>query len=205
MELIGVRPYRPGDAMRDLHAITWARTGEPSVREYRQENFTRVGVVFDTDPAGASEKGFEAGVSLVAGIVARLCSGEELIDLLVTGDRARSFTPGRSLGRLDHALDHLADVLPGEFDAGVLMEIVKPSLTRLSSVVFVAFAWDEQRRALVTAIEQTGVGCRVVVVSDPRSRRRDASPVSRSGSLDVVRVAVDDVIAASHDGEDLVL
>ena len=80
MELIGVRPYRPGDAMRDLHAITWARTGEPSVREYQQEYFTRVGVVLDTDPAGASEERFEAGVSLVAGIVAQLCSGEELID-----------------------------------------------------------------------------------------------------------------------------
>ena len=202
MELIGVRPYRPGDAMRDLHAVTWARTGEPCVREYQQEYFTRVGVVLDTDPAGASEERFEAGISLVAGIIAQLCSGEELIDLLVTGARASSFTLGRSLGRLDLALDHLADAEPGAFDEAVVMAAVEPSLERLSSIVFVAFDWDERRLAMVRAIERHGVGCRVVIVADAK----DAAPAAlRADSAGVVSVDVLDVIAACHDGEDLVL
>src|SRR5690606_18453788 len=34
-ELVGVRPYRRGDPVRDLHPKTWARVGTPHVREYR--------------------------------------------------------------------------------------------------------------------------------------------------------------------------
>lgn len=214
MELIGVRPYRPGDALRDLHAVTWARTGKPSVREYRQEYFTRVGVVFDTDPAGANEQRFEAGVCLVAGIVARLCSGEELIDLLVTGAQTRSFTLGRSLGRLDQALDHLAEVEAGEFDADAQMAAVQPHLERLSAVVFVAFEWDARRLALVREIERCGVGCRTVIVTDSAaSSAAERAPDSTSAPLasapadsaGPIRVDVDAVIEACHAGEELVL
>jgi uncharacterized protein (DUF58 family) len=49
MELLGVRPYRPGDPIRHLHARTWARTGQPVVREYQEELFRRVAVVVDID------------------------------------------------------------------------------------------------------------------------------------------------------------
>src|SRR5258706_581380 len=48
-DLLGVRPYRPGDPVRDLHARSWARHGTPMVREYHEEYFTRIGVVVDTD------------------------------------------------------------------------------------------------------------------------------------------------------------
>lgn len=202
MELIGVRPYRPGDALRDLHAVTWARTGEPSVREYRQEYFTRVGVVLDTDPAGASEPRFEAGISLVAGIVAGLCGGEEVIDLLVTGERMRSFTLGRGLGQLDQALDQLAEVEPGVFDAEALMSALQPYLERLSVVVFVAFEWDERRLALVRAIQRRGVACRTVIVTDSRRATRRSEPADSAG---VVQFDVDEVNAACLAGEELVL
>src|SRR5262249_53572911 len=56
MDLHGVRPYRPGDPVRDLHARSWARVGAPVVREYQQEYFSRVGVVLDTDRDHASRR-----------------------------------------------------------------------------------------------------------------------------------------------------
>ena len=202
MELVGVRPYRPGDSLRDLHAVTWARTGQPAVREYQQEFFTRVGVLMDTDPAGASEQRFEAGVSLVAGIVAHLSSGDELIDLLVTGERASSFMLGRSLGRLDQALDQLAEVEAGVFDADRLLAVLQPNLARLSAVVFVSFVWDERRRAVQRAIERAGVACRAVVVT--QDRKSAAEGVSEDSS-ELRHVAMDDVMAASNTGPELVL
>ena len=131
-----------------------------------------------------------------------MSSGEELIDLLVTGERTHLFTLGRSLGRLDQALDQLAEVEPGEFDAEVLMAVLQPNLERLSAVVFIAFEWDERRLALVRQIERSGVSCRIVIVTDSAGA---AARSARADSAGVVRVEVDDVIAACHAGEELVL
>jgi uncharacterized protein (DUF58 family) len=204
MELVGVRPYRAGDRIRDLHAKTWARTGEPAVREYHQEYFSRVGVVLDTDRTHASEEQLEAGISLAAGIVARLSRGEALIDLLVTGDRLHPLTLGRSLGFLEQALDHLACVEPGpRFDARVLVELLRPHLGRLSSVVFVSLKWDEARSALAREIRETGVGCRSITVSggEPGGSGDGERPLPEGASV----LAVGDIRGACEGGRDLAL
>ncbi len=197
MELMGVRPYRQGDRIRDLHVRTWARTGEPAVREYQQEYFSRVGVVLDTDLGSADEERLETAISLVAGIIARLSRGEALIDLLVTGDQLHPLTLGRSLGHLDQALDHLACVAAGpRFDTGVTMSLLRPHLPRLSSLVFVAIDWNESRRALVRGILEGGVGCRSLVISDDAGSDVPAD-------VDALRVA--EVQDACGSGPDLVL
>src|SRR6185437_10313511 len=108
MDLLGVRPYRPGDPVRLLHARTWARTGTPVVREYQEEYFSRIGVIIDA--AAPSPRVLEAILQLAAGAVAFLSRGEALIDLLVVGERVHDLTIGRHLGFLDQALDLLACV-----------------------------------------------------------------------------------------------
>src|SRR6185369_4338423 len=100
-DLLGVRPYRPGDPVRDLHARSWARHGSPMVREYQEEYFTRIGVVVDADASAASPAHVEAALSLAAGVIACLCRGEALVDVLVTGEHLEQFSLGRSLGSLD--------------------------------------------------------------------------------------------------------
>jgi uncharacterized protein (DUF58 family) len=70
-DLLGVRPYRPGDPVRDLHARLWARHGLPMVREYQEEYFARIGVVVDSDARAATPAHLEAALSLAAGVIAR--------------------------------------------------------------------------------------------------------------------------------------
>ena len=165
MDLLGVRPYRPGDLGRDLHARSWARTGVPVVREYQEEYFSRVGVVVDTDGDAADAATFEAALSLAAGVVAHLTRGEALIDLLVAGDRVHSLTVGRSLGFLDQVQDLLAVVEPGDgVDPAVLASRLSPYLGRLSSLFFIALAWNDARRAFVERVRRSGVGCSVLLV-----------------------------------------
>ena len=177
MELVGVRPYRDGDRIRDLHAKTWARTGEPAVREYHQEYFSRVGVVLDTDRTHASENQLEAGISLAAGVIARLSRGEAVIDLLVTGDQLHPLTLGRSLGTLDQALDHLACVEAGPvLDSMRITALLNPYLSCLSSLIFISLGWDDERSSLARAIEQTGVGCRTLGVLEPRREGGQVPP-----------------------------
>ena len=166
-ELYGLRPYRRGDRLRDLHARSWARTGKPVVREYQQEYFTRVGVFVDTDLDATTERGLEAAISLSAGVVSALSQGEALIDLLVTGDTLHALTIGRSLGTFEQALDHLACVDPGPaFDGGRTIDLLAPYLGRLSSVVLVLHAWDAPRQQLVRRIQRSGVSVKALVVGD---------------------------------------
>jgi uncharacterized protein (DUF58 family) len=181
MDLHGVRPYRPGDPVRDLHARSWGRTGVPVVREYQEEYFGRVGVVVDTDRHAADEATLEAALSLAAGVVARLSRGEALIDLIVVGDVVHGLTVGRSLGFLEQALDHLAAVEPSDApDPEVVLKRLGPHLPRLSFVIVVALAWDAPRRALEERIRSHGVGCTTVLVSADDVL---AAPAAKAGGV----------------------
>lgn len=165
MDLLGVRPYRPGDPVRDLHARTSARLGQPHVREYQQEYFSRFGVVLDTEARRASPEVFEAAISLAAGLVAHLSRGEGLIDLLVCGEQAHNLTVGRSLGQLDQALDLLACVQPGgPFDPDAVLRRVEPFLERLSCV-FVVWVTQDAARSAFSAQLRHRLPCRVFLVA----------------------------------------
>lgn len=187
-ELYGLRPYRRGDRLRDLHARSWARTGKPVVREYQQEYFTRVGVFVDTELGATTERGFEGAVSLAAGVVFALSRGEALIDILVTGDTLHALTIGRSLGTFEQALDHLACVSAGpSFDPTRTMDLLAPYLGRLSSVVIILHRWDPPRQQLARRLRQSGVSVKVLVVGDgPATTEVTPVPLSRIEGAEAV-------------------
>lgn len=161
MDLLGVRPYRPGDPVKHLHARSWARAGLPVVREYQEEYFTRVGVVVDT--SHSDERRFEASVSLAAGVVACLSRGEALIDLLVVGGALHDLTIGRHLGSLEQALDLLAVAAASKKPPSIddLLARLAPHLGRLSCVMIVTTSRDP---ALAERIRGHGVACATFVV-----------------------------------------
>lgn len=188
MDLLGVRPYRAGDPMRDLHARSWAKRGAPVVREYQEEYFTRLGVIVDCDGTVSKPSQLEAALSLAAGLMAHLSRGEALIDLLVVGESVHPLTIGRSLGHLDQALDRLACVAAGpRLDAERLLSRLAPHLSKLSAVLFVAFTWDDTRRAIAARIERDGVGCQTFVVT---RRGADARPQRDDGVIEVTEAAI---------------
>jgi uncharacterized protein (DUF58 family) len=163
MDLRGVRTYRPGDPVRDLHARSWARTGTPAVREYQQEYFRRVAVIVDTDGRDVDPDTFEAAVSLAAGLVASLSRDDALVDLLVLGRRAHDLTPSR--GSLDASLDLLACAEPGDdFDPEAVAALLAPFASRLSSALLVTCRWGDERAALLARVAALGVGARAFAV-----------------------------------------
>lgn len=165
MDLLGVRPYRPGDPVRDLHARSWARVGYPVVREYQQEYFSRVGVVLDTRLQGASDALLEAALSLAAGLLASLSRGEALIDLLVLGDTLHDLTLGRAQGFFEQGLDLLACARPATtVDHDALVRRLAPFLPRLSCVLFVSLSSSPDRRAFAASLRHAGAPVRSYVV-----------------------------------------
>ena len=181
LDLLGVRPYRPGDPVRDLHARTWARVGMPVVREYQEQYYARVALVLDTEPVSARQ--FEAALSLTAGVVAHLNRSEALIDLLVAGPSEPSLTLGRGLAQVDQALDLLACTHPGpSFDAPSLARRTAHRLPRLSSVVLIVCRPDEARLQFARYIEAQGVTCRVLAIDPPASRHHHGSMQAKPGA-----------------------
>ena len=168
MDLLGVRPYRPGDPVRDLHARTWARTGKPAVREYQQEYFTRVGVVLDTGTRDPDL--LEAAIELAAGVVAHLSRGEALIDVLVVGDVVHELTVGRSLGWLDQALELLAAATRGPpLDAARLVAQLEPHLAQVSTMIAIVphGGADDEQKLLERKLRDQGLSCTSLVI-DPK-------------------------------------
>ena len=182
--LLGVRPYRPGDPVRDLHARSWARHGAPIVREYQEETFSRVGLLLDIQANAAGAEQLEAGLSLSAGVIAWLGRTEERVDLLVIGEHSEQLPVGHAQATLDHALDLLAAVKASpNFNADRILASLGPHLTRLSSVVFVTLGWDEHRASVATAIRTRGLGCLVLIVAEQSARSLDERRVSREAVL----------------------
>ena len=177
-ELLGVRMYRFGDPIRDLHARSWARLGEPVVREYREEYFSRVGIVLDTEVVHDQDENFEAAISLVGGIVDCLARTEALIDVTVAGSPA-SLTVGRGLGSLDRALELLARVKPGgPLDATALGGQIGPRLSSTSCVLFVALRWDDVRQAFAESVRSKGRPCAAFLVSEVGREAAAATHIS---------------------------
>jgi uncharacterized protein (DUF58 family) len=180
-ELLGVRPYRVGDPIRNLHARSWARHGAPMVREYQEQHSTRVGVVIDTDTTAATSAHLEAALSLAAGIVARLAEGDALVSVLMAGPQLTHVSARYGADALHHVLDVLAEVQPETgFIPERMLAALGATLPLLSSVVLVALTWDAAREAFAAAIEAQGARSVVYVVGEqaPASGRVRLVPLA---------------------------
>jgi uncharacterized protein (DUF58 family) len=191
MELVGVRPFRDGDRIRDLHARRSARFGMPMVREFQQEYFSRFGVVLDPGTESVHESDLEAAVSLCAGVLAHWSSGDALVDFDLLRVGERPLTVGRSLGGIDQALDALAEVEPGrDLAVATVLARMRPRLETLSALVLITTQWDDAHRQILAGIEHAGVPCLAVVVGEgPSMQVEEATATLRHVSREMLNRA----------------
>lgn len=164
-EFIGLRDYRPGDSTRHIHWAAWARSGEPAVKEYQDEYFSRQALILDSFAAPGREADFEAAVSVAASFVEPLLEGDALLDLMFVADRAYTYTGGRGLISPRGLLEVLACVgVAGEGGFDSLGDAVLRQAPRLSACLCVLLAWDRPRRALVARLGALDLPLQVLVV-----------------------------------------
>lgn len=187
-EIDTVRPYRPGDPLKHLHARTWARTGEPHVRTYVTERNIKVGLALAIDGDLAMEREKEAAISLAAGVAAKLASGEG-IDLLSIDERGFRIAPRVGHAALDATLDKLAVhvIERAERDFASSLEEHARSL---SSLVLVTADEDERRHELVKRLALSGLEVLWLAVSTDGSSGR-AGAVRR---IPMASIEADEVI-----------
>ncbi len=147
IEFVGTREYREGDPLRNIHWRSWARLGEPVVKEYQEEYFCRIAVILDTflspKPSPAEEKTFEAAISVTASIADFFSRSEYLVDVLAAGPDIYEVSAGRSLAYLENILDVLACLEPcPQPPFQTIGPYLSEKLAQTTTVVAVLLDWD---------------------------------------------------------------
>lgn len=167
-EIAGLREYRPGDALRDIHWKSFARLGTPVVKEYQAEYAERHALLLDTSGAPAGEA-FEDAVALAASLVGDIGHGECLLDLLFVGNQTHCFTMGPGELQAEALLRVLAGVYacPGE-SLQPLLANIGSRRAELSGCVCLLLAWDEERSQMIAQLQKLGLPLLVWLVSAQR-------------------------------------
>lgn len=164
-EFVGLRDYRPGDPLRQIHWKSWARTGKPIVKELEDTFYPRYGLILDTLCTANSDVSFEEAVSVAASFASSIDTSESLLDLMFVKNEAHIVTAGRGVERAEKLLEVLAGVTPersGDFKK--LAELVLRHRDDLTSCLVILNGWDEARANLVEYLRQNGVVCAPIIV-----------------------------------------
>ena len=203
IEFVGTREYREGDPLKNIHWRSWARLGEPVVKEYQEEYFCRIAVILDTflsaKPTPAEERAFEAAISVIASIADFFSRGEYVVDILAAGPDIYEVSAGRSLAYLENILDVLACLEPcpqPPFQA--IGPFLFEKLAQTTTVVAVLLDWDPRREQFLRRVRALGAAVRVLVVHEGPTREPWQNVGSELGELSLMTPAdVERSLAAS--------
>jgi len=166
-EFIGLREYRPGDPLQHVHWKSYARAGEPIVKEYQDEYFERHALLLDTFARPGWERRFEVAVSIAASFAYTIETRECLLDLMFIGAEAYVYTAGRGQLQSGSLLEILAAVQPcHDKPVAALGDAALARRQALSGCICVLLGWDEPRREVVNNLRSHGVALRVIAVTD---------------------------------------
>ncbi len=164
-EFTGLREYRPGDPLRQIHWKSWARTGRPIVKELEDTFYPRYGLILDTLSADRTDTTFEEAVSVAASFASAIDTSESLLDLMFIKNEAHIVTAGRGVERAEKLLEVLAGVTAersGDFQA--LTRLVLRHAEDLTSCLVILNGWDPLRARFLGALREGGVTCAPILI-----------------------------------------
>ncbi len=183
-EFVGLRDYRPGDPLRQIHWKSWARTGRPIVKELEDTHYPRFGLIVDTLSTNRDDTRFEEVVSVAASFAAALDSGDSLLDLMFIKNEAHRVTAGRGVERAEKLLEVLAGVSPQRTeDFTALSRLVLRHRDDLTSCLIILNGWDDARAGFLKSLAQGGVTCVPLVVGSGPAPHGVPGPWLESGNI----------------------
>ena len=207
-DFIGIREYRPGDALRHVHWPTTARAGSLMVREFEQELPRRTGVVIDSSgDRGSDESLLDVACSAAGSIALHALGAGHPVSIVSGSDsRPRAVTEADSV----EALTFLAELrAPGAMTGPQLLEAAAAPLGRLDTVVAVLGTWthndpDEILRSLA-GYEGMQIIAVLVEADSFDGKPTGAVPMSPLGSdgLATALAAAEATVFRVRSGDDL--
>jgi uncharacterized protein (DUF58 family) len=164
-EFVGLRDYRPGDSLRQIHWKSWARTGKPIVKELEDTFYPRYGLIVDTLACERSDQTFEETISVAASFAAAIDTNESLLDLMFIKNKAHLVTAGRGLERAEKLLEVLAGVSPERRENfKALANLVLRHRDDLSACLVIFNGWDESRAEFLKILSGAGIVCAPIII-----------------------------------------
>jgi len=166
-EFVGLREYRPGDPLRQIHWKSWAHTGRPMVKELEDTFYPRYALVLDTFPGAPDSAVFEEMVSVAASFIVGLDRSESLLDLMFIAGEAHTVTAGRGMERAEKLLEVLAGA---EIQYDARLELLAQTVIRhrekMTSCLLILNGWDESRAEFVKSLLKAAIPCVPLVVGN---------------------------------------
>jgi uncharacterized protein (DUF58 family) len=165
-EFMGLREYRPGDPLQRIHWRSFARAGEPIVKEYQDEFFERHALVLDSFTAAEDTSAFEEAVSIAASFAYTVNTRECLLDLMFVGAHSYCYTAGRGQLSTGGLLEVLAGVQPcRDKPFSVLQDAILARRAALTGCILIFIGWDEARAAFTRRLRALGLPILALAVS----------------------------------------
>lgn len=188
-EFMGLREYRPGDPLRHIHWRSFARLGEPVVKEFQDEYFDRHALLIDTFMSTATTAEFETAVAVAASLLQCERPRDSILDLVFIDREVWRMTTGRGLSHSRQVLIQLAELKPNpRDDFARLANDARRYVDRLASVILVCTAWDPARAAFVAELRHKRVNCLAIRVAETRPAPDDVGepdPQFRAGTCNI--------------------
>lgn len=175
-EYVGSREYQPGLAVRKWDYASWARLGQPVVREFSEPHHPSVAVMLDTffppDQCKRSHllSELEAILSLAASVVEALFARAHTISLLTIGDRLFAsdcrVAAGDQLAVLEHFA--LAEPCPAASFTDLMEQLDRFPITWDLAIILSHHWGADQENLFQLVTRQNAVGTRILVAADKR-------------------------------------
>ncbi len=196
-EFMGCREYRYGDNPKLIHAQSWARLGQPVVKEFREEYLPHAAMFIDNfcrKPSywswarGKTDQELEAALTISAAIADKLTRQNYLIDVFVPGWELTHIREKHGPDQLDAILELTAAVEPNrddDFHSPQQEQMAR--IEELQNLLLVLLDWDEPRQTFVRELLERNVGIKIVLIS--------AQQAELVASEELVKLPPDDVLA----------
>ncbi len=170
-EFLSLREYVAGDPVKYIDWKSTARTGRTMVKQYRDEYFSRYGLVLDSFNPKKYCIEFEEAVSVAASLLLAQDSVNAVLDLLFVGDECITCTMGKGLAGHQRMLEILASVETSRDKTfAELAGLVRSHSAFLSGVVLVFIDFDAERRNLINYLVSNKIPTKILLLAENKDK-----------------------------------
>jgi uncharacterized protein (DUF58 family) len=178
VEFAGHREYQPGDDLRHLDWLVYARSDRYDIRQYEEETKLRATIILDTSGsmgyASGKQSKLEYARALVAALGLLMIRQSDAVGLVTCDTTIRNFIPPSStMPHLIHVLNALEAVRAGnETSLAPVLNEIAGRITRRGLVILVTDGFDEPEAFLraIQYLRHRKQEVRVFQVLDPQEK-----------------------------------
>ena len=172
-EFVSLREYKHGDPLKSIDWKGSAKSGHFIVKQFKNEYFSRYGLILDTFTPVQESPIFEAAISIGASLLMAQNTTEDVLDLMFVGDKCYTETVGAGLTEQQHMLKILACLNPClDHKFSHLTNLVKDHSGLLSGVTTILIDIDEDRLKLLDFIAASAIPHKTILVCESKAEAR---------------------------------